>query len=293
MGLSRRQFLTSTTLLGAATAAGCATTVGGEAKPNPADLRRIAQSSAAPKAPKQVTVAIIAFEPYTEGTGSNMKGPIPDVAKKVLAGMGVDDVKFVLVNEQEKILTGLISGSFDIGAGLALGPNYCHGLKFSEPDFVSGTAFAVPAGNPKGIRTFADVAAQGAKVGILTGAPEKVDAQAGGASSIVEMPDPQLLLQAVANGQVDCFAFDDISLRHMVKTIGQGVEATAPFMPEHRLPFVGAYAFPEDTELLDQFNDKLKELHDSGEWLRMVTPFEFTEDNAPPADLTAEKACAG
>jgi polar amino acid transport system substrate-binding protein len=292
MGLSRRQFLSSTTLLGAAVAAGCSTTVVGEAKPNPADLRRIAQSSEAPPVPKLVTVAIIAFEPYTEGTGSDMKGPIPDVVRKVLADMGVEDTKFVIVSQQEQVLTGLKAGSFDIGGGLTLGPN-CHGLKFSEPDLVSGTAFAVPAGNPKGIRTFADVAAQKAKVGVLTGAPEIQDAQAGGAGSIVQMPDPQVLLRAVRDGQVDCFAFDDISLHYMVKTIGQGVEATAPFMPAHRLPYLGAYAFPEDTTLLDAFNDKLKALHDSGEWLRMVTPFGFTEDNAPPADLTAEKACAG
>lgn len=291
MGLSRRQFL-STTLLGAAVVAGCAKKVTGEATADPADLKRITESSG-PPAPNVVTMGIITFEPYTEGTGSDLKGPIPDVARKILEDMGVDQVKFQVVREQEQVLAGLISGSFDLAGGLAAGPNFCDGIAFSEPDFVSGTSFAVAAGNPKGIKTFADVAAKGAKVGVLLGAPEKEDAMAGGATNIVEMPDPHALLQAVGAGQIDCFAFDDISLRHMVKTIGQGVEATAPFMPERRLPYIGAYAFPRDTRLLDTFNDKLKELHDSGEWLRMVKPFEFTEDNEPPADITAEKACAG
>jgi polar amino acid transport system substrate-binding protein len=292
MGLSRRQFLSSTTLFGAAVVAGCSTRVSGEATANPADVRR-AKESAKPPVPDVVTVGIISFEPYTEGSGSDLKGPIPDVARKVLTGIGVQNVKFEIMAEQDKVLTALVAGAIDMAGGLSPGPNYCHGLKFSEPDFVSGTSFAVPAGNPKGIRTFADVAAQGAKVGVLLGAPEKEDAQAGGTGSIVEMPDPTALLRAVASGQVDCFAFDDLSLHHMVKTMGQGVEATAPFMPEHRLPYVGAYAFPEDTALLDPFNDALKELHESGEWLRMVKPFEFTEDNQPPADLTAAKACAG
>lgn len=292
MGLSRRQFLLSSSLFGAAVAAGCSTRVGGVPSANPTDVRR-AKESAKPAVPDLVTVGIIKFEPYTEGSGGDLKGPIPDVARKVLADIGVGDVKFVIVSQQEQVLAALAAGAMDLAGGLSLSPNYCHGLKFSEPDFVSGSSFAVPAGNPKGIKTYADVAAQGAKVGVLTGAPEKSDAEAGGAASIVEMPDPNALLQAVRNGQVDCFAFDDISLHYMVKTIGQGVEATAPFMPEHRLPFVGAYAFPDETDLLEPFNAALKKLHDSGEWLRMVKPFEFTEDNEPPADLTAAKACAG
>jgi polar amino acid transport system substrate-binding protein len=158
---------------------------------------------------------------------------------------------------------------------------------------VSGTAFAVKAGNPKTLRTYAEVAAQGARVGVLTGAPEMKDAQAGGAGSIVEMPDPNGLLQAVLNDQIDCFAFDDISLRYLVDASGLNLWVTAPFMPEHRLPYVGAYAFPEETKLLDAFNDGLKKLHDSGEWLRMVEPFGLDEYNQPPADLTAKKACAG
>lgn len=291
MGLSRRQFLASTTLFGAAAVAGCTTTVGGQATANPADVKRIAQSSAKPKVPDQVSVAIIAFEPYTEGTGADMKGPIPDVARKVLGEMGIDTVKFVIVREPQQIIAGMTAGAYDLAGGLVPSPDYCRNLTFSAPDFVSGTSFAVPAGNPKGIKTFADL--KGVRVGVLAGAPERQDAQAGGAGSIVEMPSPQLLLQAVTTGQVDCFAFDDLSLHYLVKTMGQGLEATAPVMPEHRPPFIGAYAFGQDSELVDPFNDKLKELHDSGEWLRMVQPFGFTEDNAPPADLTADKVCAG
>ncbi|TDV54012.1 transporter substrate-binding domain-containing protein [Actinophytocola oryzae] len=292
MGLSRRQLLSSATLLGAAVLGGCTTRVGGEAQPNPDDLRRITETPP-PPTHDTVSIGIIAFEPYTEGTGAQLKGPIPDVARKILTDMGVPAVKFLLLNQQDMVLAAMAAGRIDIAGGLVLTPASCHGLKFSEPDFVSGTAFAVPAGNPKGLRTFADVAAQGAKVAVVAGSPEKTDALRGGAKAIVEMPEPNAILQAVRNGQADCFAFDDITLRHMVKTIGQGLEVAAPFMPDGRLPFVGAYAFQENTTLLDDFNDGLKKLHDSGEWLRMVTPFDFTENNAPPADLTAEKACVG
>lgn len=290
MGLSRRRFVSSATLLGAAMVAGCTTTVAGEARPNPADLRRAQEK---PSGIKTVRVGIVAFEPYTVGSGADLKGPIPDVARKIFTDLGADTVPFVLMSQQEKLLTAMAAGAIDVAAGLALSPNFCQGMTFSEPDFVSGTAFAVPAGNPKGLKTYADVVAAGAKVAVFTGAPEQQDATTAGVTNLLPLLDPNALLSAVKDGQADCFAFDDISLRHMVKTIGQGLDVAAPFMPAGRLPFVGAYGFAQDSDLVEPFNDALHDLHDSGEWLRMVEPFGFTKDNEPPADLTAEKACAG
>lgn len=294
MGLSRRQFLTSTTLLGATAAAGCSTTIAGDARPNPADKSRVDQTSAAPPAPSQVTVAIRAFEPYTVGSGDDIKGPIPDVAKKVLTEMGVDTVKIMIVRDDAAILAALNAGQLDVAGGLLISKDYCHNFRFSEPDFVSATAFAVPAGNPKGLKTYKDAAAKNARVGVLVGSGvEMRDAQRAGVTTIVQLPAPNVVLEALRNGQVDCFPFDEISLRAMLKTEGQGIEMADPFTPDGGTPYIGAYAFPQDTQLLEPFNDKLKELHESGEWLRMVTPFEFTEDNEPPADLTADKICAG
>jgi polar amino acid transport system substrate-binding protein len=293
MGLSRRRFLVSTMLLGAAAAAGCTTTVSGQSRPNPVDLRRVQESTPPPGGLSVVNVGVIAFEPYTVGSGADLKGPIPDVARKILTDLGTPEVRFVLMNDQQKILVALAAGQINVAGGLVLQPQSCHDLSFSDPDFVSGTAFAVPAGNPKGLKTYAEVAAQGAKLAVLTGSPEETDATAAGvpAGNIVQLPDPATLFAAVRDGRADCFAFDDISLRHMAKTLGQGLEVAAAFMPANRPPFVGAYAFPRDGELVEPFNQGLKELHDSGDWLRMVEPFEFTEGNEPPADLTTEKAC--
>jgi polar amino acid transport system substrate-binding protein len=81
----------------------------------------------------------------------------------------------------------------------------------------------------------------------------------------------------------------------MVKTDGQGLEVPDPFMPDGRLPLIGAYCFPTgaDTEFVASFNHGLRDLHASGDWQQLVAPFGFTESNAPPADLTTEKACAG
>jgi polar amino acid transport system substrate-binding protein len=293
MGLSRRRFFASSTLFGAAVVAGCTTTVSGEARPNPADLRQ-AKETPASGGIKTVRAGIIAFEPYTVGSGADLKGPIPDVLRKIFTGLGADTVQFAIMNEQEKILTMMVAGQLDVAGGLGPRADLCQNMTFSDPDFASGTAFAVPAGNSKGLKTFADVVSQGAKVAVLQGAPEEQDATGAGVqpANILRLPEPTVLLRAVTGGQADCFAFDDISLRHMVKTIGQGLEVAAPFMPAARPPYLGAYAFPQDTELLEPFNDALHDLHDSGEWLRMVEPYGFTKDNEPTDENTAEKACA-
>lgn len=37
-----------------------------------------------------------------------------------------------------------------------------------------------------------------------------------------------------------------------------------------------------DDPLVEEFNAELDRLHDSGQWLDIVKPFGFTEDNLPP-----------
>lgn len=289
MGLSRRQFLYGTTLLAAA---GCTSRVSGDARPNPVDLSRV---RAAPAVPDTVEVTIVAFEPYTVQTSDGLSGPVPDVARKLLTDIGVAEVKFTVVSDEQKLLTMAAAGSLQMAGGMTIRPDLCDNgaLQFSVPDYVSGTAFAVKAGNPKGLKTFADVVATGAKVAVWTGLPWEEDAVKAGVpnENIVRLNGLDPLFDAVRGGQADCFPFDDVSLRQLLKDQGEGLEATPPFMPDARPPLVGAYLFALDSLVFEQFNEALKELHESGEWLRMAEPFGFTEEHEPPADLTTEKAC--
>lgn len=291
MGLSRRQFLASVTVLGAA---GCSSEISGVPRANPADLRRMRE--AAPDVPDSVNVTVLAFEPYTIQDGDELSGPVPDVVRKLLTDLGVADVKFTVVDREEKLITMSAAGQLELAGGMTIRPDLCrNGMRFTVPDYVSGTAFAVRTGNPKGIKTFADVVSTGAKIAIWTGLPWDEDAVKAGVpnENIVRMTDLFGLLDAVRGGQADCFPFDDVSLRQLLKDQGEGLESTAPFMPDGRPPLIGAYLFPEDSPLFEPFNEALTELHDSGEWLRMVKPFGLTEDHEPAADLTTEQACAG
>lgn len=298
MGVTRRGFLlgtttlTTLTALGLAAAAGCVSRVGGAPRSDPS--AKLTTTTSIPPAPRKVTLAVLPYQPYTITQGGSPKGPVPDVARAVLKKIGVSEVTIEVVSEQQALLAKMAAGGIDIAGGLFVLPQYCHGVSFSIPDIVALSALLVPAGNPKGLTTLADVAANKAKLGVLAGALDMKDAQAAGVRTIEAFPTPTVLLEAVKEHRVDCAVFDDVSLRNLVPNSGSGMEVTAPFRVRNRQPYVAAYAFPPtSTQLIDPFNQALRELHESGEWLTMVKPYGLIAANDPPADVTTEKACAG
>jgi polar amino acid transport system substrate-binding protein len=307
MAWTRRQFLSRTTILGATlgSAAGCSARVGGSPRPDP---DAAAQATGVESAPSdtgladRVTVGLLNFEPYVQtrepsgGNADDVRGPVPDVARAVLEQLGVGEIRFVLQDQQDILLASLQAGAIDIAGGLAAIKNFCPAVDFSVPDYVSGTALIVPGGNPKGLATYADVKAKGAKIAVMTNLPEQADVTAAGIApgNVVPLPDPLQMMDAVTRGQADCAAFDELSSRELVKTHGGGLTTSNPFTPPNRPPLVGAFAFLKgNTDLLEPFNNRLRDLHESGDWMSIVTPYGFTEDNLPPPDLTTEEACAG
>ncbi|HEY7591766.1 MAG TPA: transporter substrate-binding domain-containing protein [Actinophytocola sp.] len=294
MAVTRRRFLYGTTVLGAAATVGCSSRVGGSPRPDP-EATRAAEASA-PESPRLVTIGILNYQPYTIEQGGEITGPVPEVARAVLGQLGVTDIKIQLMRDEQVLAPALAAGQLDMVGGLAVRKDLCDTLSFSVPDYVSGTAFIVPSGNPKGLSTYADVQAKGAKVAVMAQLPEQADAASAGlaAASIVPLPEPTAMMDAVRSGQADCAAFDDLSARELVKSSGGALATAKPFAPPNRLPLVGAYGFPkESADLLDSFNNRLRDLHESGDWLAIVAPFGLTEDHVPPPDLTTERACAG
>jgi polar amino acid transport system substrate-binding protein len=295
MAWTRRQFLYGTTVLGAAATAGCATKLGGTPRPDPQVVAAPGTSSSAPVA-DAVKIGVLNYQPYTIEQGGEVTGPVPEVARAVLGQLGVTDIEIQLLRDEAVAQPALVSGQYDIVGGLAIRADLCTLMEFSAPDYVSGTALIVPKGNPKGLATYADVKAKGAKVAVMERLPEQADATKAGLApaKVVALLDPPAMMEAVRSGRVDCAAFDDLSSRELVKSSGGALTTAKPFMPPDRLPLVGAYAFPrESTDLFESFNNRLRDLHESGDWLSIVTPFGLGPEHEPPPDVTTERACAG
>ena len=116
-------------------------------------------------------------------------------------------------------------------------------------------------------------------------------------AEIDQLRQENALLQAVTSGRAACAALTNISLNDVVsKNPGAGVEVTSGFFPVvdgKEVISAGAFVFrPGENDILEAFNTELTALHQSGEWLRIVEPFGFTQDNLPGPEVTTESLCS-
>lgn len=245
-----------------------------------------------------IKVGIAGEVPYGYTQDDEVTGEAPEVAKAVFKAMGIDKIEATQV-EFDQLIQALIAGQYDmVAAGMAILPKRCENAQFSAVDYVTPTAFLVPKGNPEQINNFDDLKAKGAAVAVLSGTVEEQVAEALGigADKIQPYEGQPEMLQALLDKRAYCGALTDISLRRMVEDNPEApLEVTEGFTPvvdgKEQIQAGGFVFRPDDDDLVTEFNTELKKLQDSGEWLRIVTPFGFTEDNQVPDDVTTEKLC--
>jgi polar amino acid transport system substrate-binding protein len=245
----------------------------------------------------EVKVGFANEAPYSFiNNDAEFTGEAVELAKVIFSRLGIPNLE-PIPSEFGSLIAGLKVGLFDvIGAGMFILPERCAQVLFTNPDYQATAAFYVREGNPLGITTYADVAAQGIRLGTLIGAVEKSYATDNGVSedNIVEYQDALSGLDAVNTDRVDAFSLTTVSLKYTLSTRpGMPIEVTEPFVPEVDgvvQQTGGAFAFLRDQQnIVTAFNDELAKLKDSGELLEIVSPFGFTEEEL--TDLTAEDLC--
>lgn len=247
-----------------------------------------------------IKIGIAGEVPYGYTEGDKVTGEAPEVAKAVFKAIGVDNVEPTQV-EFGQLIQALNAGQFDmVSAGMAIVPKRCKSAAFSNVDYVTPTAFMVPKGNPKNVKNFEDVKTQGLAVAVLSGTIEQQVAEATGipASNIQPYDGQPELFQALQDNRAYCGALTDISLRMLLKqNSGAPFDVTDGFVPKvngKEQIQAGGFVFRKgEDDLVDAFNKELDKLHENGEWLKIVKPFGFTEDNLPPKDVTTDQLCKG
>lgn len=282
--LTRRRFLAVAGGLSLATAA-CDTPAGSLERARSAGTLRIGLSGERPYG-------------YTDADG-RITGAQPEVARAVLARLGIPGIDAVQVRF-DQLIDGLLSETFDVvAAGMAITPPRCGKVAFSRPDFVALPAFLVPLGNPRRIATFGDVARSGVKLGALAGAVDIDYAKAAGVrpERIEEFGGQSTLFRAVAGRSVEVGVLTAISLAdELRRNPGAQLQVTPPTVPivdGRRIVPAAAFAMRvEDADLRAAFDKELAALQDSGEWLNITRPFGLTAKNLPDKSLTVESLCA-
>lgn len=225
-----------------------------------------------------------------------LTGEAPEVAKAVLAKLGINEVDGVLT-EFGSLIPGLKAGRFDIiAAGMFINPKRCAEITFSEPSYGIGQAMLVVTGNPKGVKdysTFKDNA--DLKLAVMAGAVEGGYAKDAGVAEgqLVTLPDQSSLVAAVQAGRADAAALTALSIADMASK-ADGVESTTPFgeVAGKSVKGHGGFGFrKEDADLAEAFNAELKTFLGSPEHIALVEPLGFGKDYLP--NMTTAELCAG
>jgi polar amino acid transport system substrate-binding protein len=273
----------------AALAGGC----GPERSPE-SDLSRLEREGVA-----RVGFANEAPFAYIEPGSGELTGEAPEIARVVLARMGVGRIEGVLT-EFGSLIPGLQAGRFDlIAAGMYITPARCREIAFSLPTYSIGGAFLVRRGNPEDLHGYDDVLARdGARLGVMAGAVERGYALRVGipTARLVTFPDPPSAVAGLAADRVDAFAATALTARDLLAKVEPGgIELARPF---HDPVFdgrpargYGAFGFRKQSRALrEAFDRQLRDFIGSAEHLALVRTFGFGEAQLP-GDATPATLC--
>jgi len=250
-----------------------------------------------------LTAGIANEQPYAYiGQDGKVTGANIEVLQAILKPLGITHID-TPITDFGSLVPGLAAKRFDlIGAGLFINPARCKVIDFSNPVTRSGGALIVKAGNPLNLHSLKDVATNGkAKLATQTGTNQVQEAKDSGiaTSNVVLFDKDTEALAALEAGRVDSVYFPDAEIISLIKKANSpAVERALPFdqIPDaHGNPSWNyhAYGLPKnDPTFVQAFNEQLAKLRASGELLKILQKYGYTENELPATDITAAQRCA-
>ena len=238
-------------------------------------------------------VAIGNEPPYTSvSADGKVSGAAPDVAREIFKRLGVPDI-VASISEYGAMIPGLQAGRFDaITAGLFMKPERCAAVAYSEPILCDAEALLVKKGNPKGFKSYEDIAKDGkATVGAPGGGTEEKLALNAGVprDRVIVVPDGQSGLKMVQDGRIDAYSLPVLSIHDLMKKANDpNLEIVAPVIGAP-VYCDGAAFRKQDASLRDAFDVELKKMKESGEFAKIVEPYGFSAQAA--MSTSRDKLC--
>ena len=234
---------------------------------------------------------------YRDADTGELTGEAIEVARAVFQQLGIENVEGVIV-EFGSLIPGLQAERFDVvTAGMYITPARCEQVAFADPEYSIGEGIIVPAGNPMGITSYDDIAADSAiRVGTGAGWVEYDYLLASGVDEgqIVTFPDAPTGVGGLTADRIDVFAGTSLTMRNVAETneaVDFVEEFQQPVIDGEEIRSYGAAAFrPADTDFRDAFNEVLAELKESGELAEIIGEFGFGPTEMP-GDMTAAELC--
>lgn len=255
------------------------------------------------RAGKPIRVGFAEQEPFiVTGPNGQLTGYEVDLLKAVLARMGIDAQLEAVPTQFGALIPGLQARRFDIIASdLYIRPDRCKLVAFAEPTHFVNDGLIVPAGNPKKIHSFEDVARDPSlKLGYLVGGGPIADhalAMGVAKEQLVTLPDIASLLAAVKTGRIDAFLNTGVTIQSTVTTANDpSIERALPFaqavIDGKTAMGIGSYAFRlEDKDFVAEFNKELGAILTSDQATTIGKPYGFTRDDIPAGTPSTAELC--
>lgn len=234
-----------------------------------------------------IAVAVADEVPYgyldAEGEG---RGAGPEVARELLEQLGIERVEWRVVDFDD-LIPGLEEGEFDMAAAeMAIRPERCSRVLFSEPNTSYGEGLLVQTTNPHEIHAYDHfVSRDDIRVAVLTGTSQ-VDIL-----STLGVPEEQQVtvntnaqaIEAVLDGEAEAYAGTGLTVSQLAQESPR-LEVARNFVDSRidgeMVRSWGGFAFPQDAESLRAaFNEALLDYRNTKAWQNTLSGYGFTKDD--------------
>jgi polar amino acid transport system substrate-binding protein len=232
-----------------------------------------------------IRIAIADEEPYGYlDEDGEARGPGPGVARHVLGEIGIEEIEWI-VTDFGDLIPGLQEGRFDMAAAeMAILPERCEQIIYSEPNTTYGEGLLVGTGNPHGIRGYDDFRLhKNLRVAVMGGANQIDFLKATGVPEdrIVTIDRNSEAVASIASGDADAYAATSLTVNGLARDSDE-VEAARnfvdPVIDGREVRSWGGFAFNrEATDLRDAVNEVLVPYKYTDEWEDTLTRYGFSK----------------
>ena len=249
----------------------------------------------------QVRIAVANEIPYGYvDLSGEAKGAGPDVARAIMKQLGIDKIQWISTSFSS-LIPGLRADHFDmVAAEMAILPERCKQVLFSEPNTSYGEGLLVAQGNPDDLHAYQDFVDSDKKVAIMAGADQLEMMQALGvpADRMVTISNNADAISTVSTGRAAAYAATSLTVSELAKQSDR-VEAAAnftdPVINGEPVRSWGAFTFSQDAQdLRDAVSAELAKFKQTDEWKQILTTYGFSDTDASEStQRSTEQLCAG
>ncbi|NLY34712.1 MAG: ectoine/hydroxyectoine ABC transporter substrate-binding protein EhuB [Alcaligenaceae bacterium] len=247
-----------------------------------------------------IRIAVANEIPYGYMTPDNeAKGAGPDVAKLIMEKLGIKEIRWVTTNFGS-LIPGLKADRFDmVAAEMAILPQRCTEVHFSEPNSSYGEGLLVAKGNPENLHKYEDFTDSKLKVAIMAGADqlEMMQALKVDDSRMVTIANNADAISTIATGRAAAYAATSLTVSELASKSDR-VEAasgfTDPVVNGNPVRSWGGFTFSlASADLRDAVNKELLEIKKTDEWKNILAGYGFSEtDIQESPKKTTAQLCA-